>query len=123
MAALAALVKGPQAPIYLLAVSGAFLIWQGQWRRLFCWQHALGLCTFAAIVACWQIPFYRATDGQTVIDVWSGLARDRFSFAGILKHLVSYPLETLGCLLPWSPLLVALVDPRVRRGWGDIANC
>ncbi len=118
LAALAALVKGPQAPVYFVAVTGAFLLWQRQWRRLFCWQHALGLGTFAAIVACWQIPFYRATNAQTVIDVWSGLARDRFSFGGLLKHLVSYPLETLGCLLPWSPLLVGLIDPRVRRGWG-----
>ena len=119
LVALAALVKGPQAPVYFLAVAGGLLVWQREWRRLFSWQHALGLAVFAGLIACWQIPFWRATDLQSVLDIWTGLARDRFSLAGLVKHLVSYPLETFGCLLPWSPLLVALVDPRVRRGWGE----
>jgi hypothetical protein len=70
------------------------------------------------MIGLWQVPFWAATDRQTVVDVWSGLARDRFSLSGLLGHLVSYPLETLGCLLPWSPLLVAFFDPRLRRSWG-----
>ena len=118
LTALAALVKGPQAPVYFVAVTGVFLLWRRQWRQLFCWQHALGLAIFAGLISLWQLPFWLATDRQTVVDVWSGLARDRFSFGGLLKHLISYPLETFGCLLPWSPLLLALVDPRFRRTLG-----
>ncbi len=119
LTALAALVKGPQAPVYFIAVTGAFLVWRRQWRGLLSWPHALGLAVFAGIVAAWQVPFWLATDWQTVVDVWSGLARDRFSFGGLLKHLVSYPLETFGCLLPWSPLLLGLADPKFRRTLGS----
>ncbi len=118
LTALAALVKGPQAPVYFVAVTGAFLVWRRQSRWLLAWQHALGVAIFAGLIAAWQVPFWLATDGKTVVDVWSGLARDRFSFGGLFKHLVSYPLETFGCLLPWSALLVALADPRFRRTLG-----
>ena len=35
----------------------------------------------------------------------------------MLRHIVTYPGEILGCLLPWSPLLLALVKPTV---WGSL---
>ena len=73
---------------------------------------------FVAVVGLWQIPFYRATDARAVYDIWSGLARDRFSLAGLGKHLATYPFETFGCLLPWSPLLLAFFNPRLRAELG-----
>ncbi len=77
--------------------------------------HAAGAAVFLLIVGAWQIPFLRATDWQAVADIWSGLARDRFLLKGLLKHLVAYPWETLGCLLPWSPLLAAYLFAAFRR--------
>jgi hypothetical protein len=29
--------------------------------------------------------------------------------------MATYPLETLACLLPWSPLLIAIVHPKTRK--------
>ena len=77
-AALAALVKGPQAPVYFVAITAVYLAVRRDWRFLFCWQYAAAATVFATIIAAWQIPFYLATDWPTVKATWSGLAADRF---------------------------------------------
>lgn len=120
LAALAALDKGPQAPVYAAAVTILFLLLVKDWKYLFSWSHLAGLVTFAAVVGAWQIPFAMATEWEDVADIWSGLARDRFHFSGLVAHLLSYPLETLGCLLPWSILLVAYAFPQFRQ---RVASC
>jgi 4-amino-4-deoxy-L-arabinose transferase-like glycosyltransferase len=113
-AALAALVKGPQAPVYFVAITAAYLAMRRDWRYLVGWQYAVGVAVFFAIIAAWQIPFYLATDLHSVAATWAGLAADRVRLAGLIEHLVAYPLETFACLLPWSPILVALVKRDTR---------
>ncbi len=112
--ALGALVKGPQAPAYFVAATGAYLVWRRDWRWLFAPGHAAGLALFGLIIGAWLVPFalmyWDSTD-----DIWAGLASDRFTRQGLSKHLVTYPLETFGCLLPWSPMCFALLYPSVRR--------
>lgn len=120
LAALAALDKGMQAPVYLATASVAFLALTGDWRCLLSWQHLAGLATFGLVVGAWQVPFWHATDWQSVADIWSGLAADRFSLEGLGTHMLRYPWETFGCLLPWSPLLAAYLFPRFRR---TLAGC
>ena len=62
-----------------------------------------------------MIPFYLATNVQSVAATWAGLATDRVHLAGLARHVVTYPLETFACLLPWSPILVALVKRETRQ--------
>ncbi len=119
LAAFGALVKGPQAPIYFVGACGVFLVLERNWRWLFCWAHVVGAAVFAVIVGAWLVPF-ATNNWQVVDDIWAGLAQDRFTISGLLSHMASYPLETFGCLLPWSPLLLALLHPRVRRSiWAE----
>jgi hypothetical protein len=69
-------------------------------------------------LAAWQIPFLRATDWQSVWAIWCDNASKRFVDHRplvLLKHLVGYPLEVFGCLLPWSTLLGLLTVPAFRR--------
>ena len=113
-AALAALIKGPQAPVYFVAITAVYLALRRDWRWMFNWQYLAGGLVFVGIVAAWQIPFYLATDWPTVVATWSGLAADRLYLGGLVKHFVTYPLETFACLLPWSPLLVALAKRETR---------
>lgn len=120
LAALAALVKGPQAPMYFVAVTTVFLIHQGQWRSLLSWSHAAGIATFLAVVGAWQIPYYFATDWNAVVSTWMGLAADRFSLRNLVEHVLTYPLETFACLLPWSPVLLFAIHRRVRQSLGDL---
>jgi 4-amino-4-deoxy-L-arabinose transferase-like glycosyltransferase len=118
-AALAALTKGPQAPVYFVAITAAYLAVRRDWRYLFGWPFFVGAAIFVAVIACWQIPFYLATDWPTVIATWAGLAADRVHLRGLAEHLVTYPLETFACLLPWSPLLVALAKRETRDQLAD----
>ncbi len=113
-AAIAALVKGPQAPAYFVAIIGTYLILVRDWRFLLRWQAVAGAGTFVAIIAAWQVPFYLATDWSSVRATWAGLAGDRFRLSGVLLHSVSYPFETFTCLLPWSPMLIGLAYQDVR---------
>ncbi len=113
-AALAALVKGPQAPVYFGAITAAYLFMNRDLRYLVRWQTVAGALVFVAIIAAWQIPFYRATDWPSVRAIWTGLAGDRIRLSGLLTHAISYPLETCGCILPWSPILIALLFSGVR---------
>jgi 4-amino-4-deoxy-L-arabinose transferase-like glycosyltransferase len=114
LAALGALVKGPQAPVYFVVVTTMFLLLERNWRWLFSREHLLGMLSFVAIVGAWLVPFTLSNSGA-VDDIWAGLAQDRFTTQNLTKHLLTYPLETFGCLLPWSPLLLALLNPRVLR--------
>ena len=113
-AVLAALVKGPQAPVYFVLITATFLALRRDWRYLFGWRYAAGAAVFGAIIAAWQIPFYLATDVNAVMATWAGLATDRVHLDGLVKHLVMYPIETFACLLPWSPILVALLKRETR---------
>ena len=78
LAALGALAKGLQAPVYFVAASTCFWRCERDWRWLFGWGHLAGLACFAAIVGAWLVPFAR--DGwHAVDDIWAGLAQDRFT--------------------------------------------
>ncbi len=114
LAALGALTKGLQAPVYFMMATGAFLALRRDWRWLFGRGHVLGLATFGLVVGVWLVPFARQNP-HALDDIWTGLAQDRFALDRLSSHVASYPLETLACLLPWSPLLAAWLFPAVRR--------
>ena len=62
------------------------------------------------------------TDFNSAILIWTGLASERFSDPGlgrIIAHLVGYPIEVLICMLPWSPLLIGMLDRRLYSGTQD----
>ncbi len=114
LAALAALTKGLQGPVYFVAATAAYLWWTGNLPAIITRAYALGVVTLAAIVGAWFVPFVWMTDATAAADIWTGLARDRVGIAGLVKHLASYPFETAGCLLPWSPLLLQFGYRHVR---------
>jgi len=118
LAAAAALAKGLQGPVYFFATVGVFLLLRRDWRSLFAWQPLSGIAVFVGVVGAWQIPYYLATDWDSVRLIWTDLVGRRLSFSGLLAHMGSYPLETLACLLPWSPLLLQFVYPSFRESIG-----
>jgi hypothetical protein len=116
-AALGALAKGPQAPIYFVAGTGMFLILRWEWRRLMSWSHLAGAGVFAGIIACWQIPFLLKLGWPAVKAIWASDTAMRFSeirFQAVLEHTVTYPLEILACMLPWSLFLLGFFSRKFR---------
>lgn len=119
VAALAAYVKGLQAPVYFGAITGMYLILRRDWRYLFGWPYAAGGAVFLAIISLWLVPYCREAGWASVVSTWTGLVGDRFTLGGLVKHAATYPLETFACLLPWSPLLVALAKRATRERLHD----
>jgi 4-amino-4-deoxy-L-arabinose transferase-like glycosyltransferase len=121
LVAIATLTKSLQAPVYFCGAVGIYLLWKRDWRSLVSSGHVLGLLTFTAVFAAWQVPFYNALDWQSVQKVWAsdvGLRLEQLSTAAVVLHFTSYPLQVLACLLPWSLLLPAYVWPSFRRTIG-----
>ena len=118
LAALAGLAKGPQGPVYFVSITTIFLCFRRDWKFLFNRWHLAGLAGFILIIGAWQLPFYLALDATSTQAVWSegGDFGVRFQYPSVgraLEHWVSYPVEVLVCLLPWSFLLVVRADSLV----------
>lgn len=117
-AALAGLTKGPQGPVYFVAVTTIYLWSVRDFREWLSWRHFAGAAVFVAIIAAWQIPFTLRTDWQSAQAIWLDNAADRFadpSWRPFLQHLATYPLEVAVCMLPWSLMLIAYAYPKLRR--------
>jgi 4-amino-4-deoxy-L-arabinose transferase-like glycosyltransferase len=122
-AALAALSKGPQGPVYFAAAVGAFLLLRRDWRFLFARGHLAGIAAFAAIFGAWLVPYFLKTDLEAVRRVLFGLVTTRLGDDGsLVKHVVTYPWHIAGCLLPWSPLLFRYAFRSFRRELGELRD-
>lgn len=123
LAALAALAKGPQAPVYFVGTTVIYLLNRRDWRMLLSRAHVFGFAVFVAVVAAWQVPFLAMAGWKATYQIWTGDSTARFAdlrFADVLIHLVRYPLEVLGCMAPWSLFLVAFASRQFRRSLGEL---
>jgi 4-amino-4-deoxy-L-arabinose transferase-like glycosyltransferase len=124
LAALAALTKGPQGPVYFAGCIGVFLLLvRRDWRYLVDWRVAVGLAAFLLIVGAWQVPFYLALDWRSVMAVWSeeGTIGTRFDYSQlgpVVWHWFTYPIKVFVCLLPWSTMAACYLVPDFRRSLG-----
>jgi 4-amino-4-deoxy-L-arabinose transferase-like glycosyltransferase len=118
-AALGMLTKGLQAPLYFVGATGLFLLVTGNWRLLLSRGHAAGILVFILVLGAWQGPF---TWHRGISDSWNiyfGDVAGRFvdrKWSVFLEHLILFPCELfLVRLMPWSILLLAFADRRVRE--------
>ncbi len=115
------LCKGPQPPVYFLTAVGAYLLWTGQWRRLFSRAHLIGAAVGAAIVFAWLIPCALRTSWPEVWAIFTNDTSVRFrdwKALDVSVHLLRFPLEVLGCTLPWSLFLLGYLSRDLRRCLG-----
>lgn len=116
-AALAALTKGPQGPIYFLSAAAALLAYERNGKYFFSRAHLVGIAGFAAIVGLWLVPFTRLAGWHAALaSVTQIAARGRFVYSpSQLGHIVGYPIEVFVSTLPWSVMLIAFLDPSIRE--------
>ena len=123
LAALAALAKGPQAPVYFAGGTIMYLLLNRDWRFLLSWSHALGWCVFAAVLGAWLVPFTLAQDAGAVASIWTqeGHLASRFMYPTVGEALLRwarYPVESFGAMLPWSLTLLCYSSRRFRAALG-----
>ncbi len=124
LAAAATLVKGPQAPVCFAGTTWLFLAWRRDWRTLAHPGQLLGLAAFVGVISLWMVPYCRAEGFDAARRLWlndsAARLHDGKTARDLAIHLLVYPLELVGCLLPWSLLLLAYLGRR-RRAEPDTA--
>lgn len=118
-AALATLTKGPQGPVYFGGPVVVYLLVSGSWRYAFRPGHLAGPLAFLLVWGPWQLTFYLSEGMDGVRHIYFGDVAMYGHDESLLKHLVEYPLETFGCLLPWSLFLVCLFKRDFRASLGE----
>ena len=121
LAALAGLAKGPQGPVYFVAPIVIYLLVSRQGRMLWTRAHLAGMATFIFVLGMWQVPYFLATDWASTRGIWLNNAAERFrdpSMSVLLRHMLSYPLEVLVCMLPWSAWLILFLRRDFRQSLG-----
>lgn len=113
---LGVLAKGPFGAVFPIAILVSFLMLAGRLRQLACWETAVGLAAFGAVVAVWLGPavwlfgsdYLEALLGRQVLQrAISGLAHPEPGYF----YLWLFPL----LLLPWAVLLRPAVCDAWRR--------
>ncbi|MGD9723743.1 MAG: ArnT family glycosyltransferase [Pirellulales bacterium] len=123
LAALAALAKGPQGPVYFVAATGVYLALRRDGAFWFNRWHAAGLALFAALIGLWQVPFALAVEPALAWRVWAeeGNLAGRFAVTDLsraIAHWATFPCEVFASMLPWSCMVPALASPWMRRNVG-----
>ncbi|MBN1589844.1 MAG: glycosyltransferase family 39 protein [Pirellulales bacterium] len=122
MVALGTLTKGPQAPVYFVATVAVYLLITRQWRDALSWGHVVGIGVFLLVWGTWQVPYYLAVGFDGTLRIYGRNVAVRFTdtdWTDYVSHFFTYPLEILlGCLLPWSYLLLAYSNRDFRRHIG-----
>jgi 4-amino-4-deoxy-L-arabinose transferase-like glycosyltransferase len=123
LAGCAALTKGGlQPPVYLLGSIGAYLFFTRRLGVLFTPSHLVGLAVGTAVVGSWLLACADREGWLITMGIWSADTTTRFQgwqFGEVARHLVGFPPEVFGCLLPWSPALAAYLFPAFRRSLGN----
>ena len=116
--ALGMLTKGLQAPLYFVGATTLFLLVTKNRRLLFSRGHGIGILVFVLVLGVWQGPFAWQRGFADSWNIYFGDVAGRFvdrKWSVFLEHLVVFPCELLLVrLMPWSILLLAFANRRVR---------
>ncbi|HVJ83481.1 MAG TPA: hypothetical protein VNC50_20615, partial [Planctomycetia bacterium] len=119
LAAAAGLAKGLQGPAFFVASVGLYLLVVREAKSLFRIPHFAGLTAFLFVFGGWNLAL-RVVAGPLAVEVvWTfdiGLRFVDRTWLAFLTHMLQYPLELVGVLLPWSIAFLGAIWLR----WRDI---
>ena len=122
LAALAMLTKGPQAPVYFIGGTAIYLIVSRQWRFAVSKAHLAGIAVYCLVFGAWEIPFALRLGAEGAGQMYVNDVGHRFIDATWIlfsRHMLEFPFELVGCLLPWSGLLIVWCNQRFRSTLGQ----
>ena len=120
--AVAFLTKREPALVFYYFAIGGYLLYQRRLTELFRPPHLASAAVTVGLIGAWLA----LVAGRTGVDrLWENLRHEVLgrgittSAADYAAHFATYPLEILGAALPFSPLLLLLAWPGVRRAVHD----
>ena len=114
LAALAALQKGPQAPVSFAVAITLFLCLRREKRRLLSSAHGIGFLTFVVVVGSWQFPFFISQGWEATKRIWladSAAPISTSATARCRRSLDSLPLGRPGLYRPMVAAFIRLLQP------------
>ncbi|MCB0661249.1 MAG: glycosyltransferase family 39 protein [Saprospiraceae bacterium] len=116
LGAAAFLTKGIPAVLFTGFTLFGWLIWKGYWKKIFSWQHLLGLVIGLSPLVLYVYAYMLEADLPLYL---TALVKDatrksaaESSVLDILLHLFVFPLEVMVVILPWSILFLYLFSSR-----------
>ncbi|MGD1277802.1 MAG: glycosyltransferase family 39 protein [Tepidisphaeraceae bacterium] len=109
------LAKGPLVgAILVLAVTGAFLLWQSDWQRMRRYVWLWGWLGAVILALAWHVLAYRRFPGY-----WDNLRYDFHESRLFDEPWWYYGPQILGVALPWSPAALVGLWIAARSAWRD----
>ena len=116
--ALATLTKTFQAPAFLYAAVGPYLLFKRRFREIFSPAHLLGLFVYAGIFSLWFVPAARRVGAERILSAWFGEYAGRqkpLSPSGFWGHFLTFPWEYFEGHLPWILFLMGWLSRTLRE--------
>lgn len=118
LTALAFLMKGLPAIVFLGTTLLAHFIYQKQFKKLFSPAHFFGIGIFIAIVGSYYYAYHQYNDLSIVFETLFVESTKRtpveYSFLETILHLFSFPFEMVFHFLPWSFLVIYLFQKGLK---------
>ncbi|MDO7887660.1 ArnT family glycosyltransferase [Hymenobacter cheonanensis] len=90
-----------------------------QWRRLFSWQHVLGVGVMLSIVGAYFLIYSQHNSLETALaTLWSQSSQRVVTatpLAESVRYMLLFPFDFIKHFLPWTLLVLCLLVPGARR--------
>ncbi|TFZ68855.1 hypothetical protein E4631_02000 [Hymenobacter sp. UV11] len=90
-----------------------------QWRRLFSWQHVLGVGVMLAILGAYFLLYSRHNSLEVALEtLWSQSSQRTVAaqpLADSIQYVLLFPFDFIKHFLPWTLLVACLLVPGARR--------
>ncbi len=118
LCAIAYLLKGLPAIVFLGISLLSFFIWKRKLKQLFSLGHFMGMASFSIILFSYYFLYQYNNDLDAILStLWEESIKrtaSRTSFLGTIKHLLSFPFEMIYHYLPWT-LFVPFLFTKIGR--------
>ncbi|PHN05629.1 hypothetical protein CRP01_16715 [Flavilitoribacter nigricans DSM 23189 = NBRC 102662] len=107
------LLKGLPAIVFLGISLLVYFVYRGRFRKLFSWQHLVGMLIFGVLVGGYYLIYHQHNSLErvftTLVSESSKRTVVRFGWKETMVHLLSFPFEMIYHFLPWTVLAIYLI--------------
>lgn len=118
LGALAFLMKGLPALVFLGTTLLAHFIYQKEFKKLFLPAHFVGIGIFVTIIGLYYWAYHQYNDLEVVFNTLFNESAKRtpveYSFFETITHLFTFPFEMTFHFLPWSFLVIFLFQKGIK---------